>query len=138
MRHRVFGKKLSRRESERLALAKGLLKALFSVEKIATTLAKAQMVSPLAEKLVTAAKNPTLANRRKILAALGDEELTARLIGQIAPRFKERKGGFTRIIKLGRRSGDDALMVRLGLVEGNGKEDTKVAKEAEPIKEEKE
>ncbi len=90
---------------------------LFVHEGINTTEAKAKMLRPYAEKLITKAKKGDLAARREVLKDITDRDVVARLFHEIAPRFSERAGGYTRILKLGQRAGDGAPMCRIELVE---------------------
>jgi large subunit ribosomal protein L17 len=110
MRHRVKTKKLSRTASHRKAMARNLVSALIEHERIETTLTKAKAHRPFAEKLVTLAKEKNLANYRRALALLGnDKAAVAKLFDVLGPRFKERPGGYTRILKLEQpRLGDKA------------------------------
>jgi len=124
MRHRVAGRKLSRKKDVRAALRRNLIKQLFEHERIQTTRAKAQAVRGQAEKLITLAKRGNDAGdakmvhaRRLAAARLNDNEIVKKLFDDLAPRYEERPGGFTRIIKLGQRQGDSAHMVILELVE---------------------
>ncbi|MFN2127924.1 MAG: 50S ribosomal protein L17 [Anaerolineales bacterium] len=124
MRHRVAGKKLNRDTDSRKALRRNLIKQLFEHERIKTTQAKAVAVRGEAEKLITLAKNGNSAGeigminaRRKAAAELSDSEAVKRLFDEIAPRFENRQGGYTRIIKLGPRKGDAAEMALLELIE---------------------
>lgn len=117
MKHGVSGKKLSRTTNERKALFRSLLIALFLHGEIKTTEAKAKAVAPQAEKLVTLAKKSTVAARRQMAKVLPKRQLVNLLFDKVAPRFKGRSSGFTRIINLGRRIGDGAEMVKLELVE---------------------
>lgn len=124
MRHRVKGKRLSRSKDQRIALRKNLIKQLFEHERIRTTRAKAEAVRGQAEKLITLAKRGNAAEgaasvhaRRLALAKIGDKETVHKLFDDIAPRFENRAGGYTRMIKLGQRMGDSAEMVILELVE---------------------
>jgi large subunit ribosomal protein L17 len=94
-----------------------LAKQLFTHEAIDTTEAKAKALRPYAEKLITKAKRGDLASRRDVLRDIPDRDLVARLFHEIAPRFEEREGGYTRILKLGPRKGDGAPMARIELVE---------------------
>jgi large subunit ribosomal protein L17 len=125
MRHRVAGYKLSRTKDQRIALRRNLVKQLFEHERIRTTRAKAEAVRGQAERLITLAKRGNLAGdaqmvhaRRLAAARLADADAVRKLFDDIAPRFESRPGGYTRIIKLGLRSGDAAEMVLLELVEG--------------------
>jgi large subunit ribosomal protein L17 len=110
MRHRVKTKKLSRTASHRKAMARNLVSSLIEHERIETTLTKAKAHRPFAEKLVTLAKEKNLANYRRALALLGnDKAAVAKLFDVLGPRFKERPGGYTRILKLEQpRLGDKA------------------------------
>jgi large subunit ribosomal protein L17 len=124
MRHKMAGKKLSRGKDERAALRRILIKQLFEHERIHTTRAKAQAVRGQAERLITLAKEGNKAGdaqvvhaRRLAAARLGDAAAVKRLFDEIAPRFSDRPGGYTRIVKLGLRQGDAAEMVILELVE---------------------
>ncbi|MGH2717854.1 MAG: 50S ribosomal protein L17 [Actinomycetota bacterium] len=102
---------------ERLMLA-GLAAALFREERIRTTEAKARRLRPVAEKLITTAKEGTVASRRRALAVVEDRDIIHKLYSDIAPRFADRNGGYTRIIKLAPRHGDAAPLVLIELVEG--------------------
>jgi large subunit ribosomal protein L17 len=113
MRHNVFGKQLNRDTGQRQALLKGLAGALIRSEAIETTEAKAKAALSLIEKLITKAKSASLADVRHIESVITDKTLVQKLVSEIAPRFKDRKGGFLRLIKLGSRSGDNAPMVRM-------------------------
>jgi large subunit ribosomal protein L17 len=124
MRHRVAGKTISRGKDERKALRRNLIKQLFEHERIKTTRAKAIAVRGQAERLITLAKNGNSAGeiemvnaRRKAASQLSDAEAVKRLFDEIAPRFENRQGGYTRIVKLGMRKGDAAEMVILELIE---------------------
>jgi len=124
MRHRVAGYKLGRSKDERAALRRILIKQLFEHERIRTTRAKALAVRGQAERLITLAKRGNQAGsaqavhaRRLAAARLGDAQAVKKLFDEIAPRYDDRPGGYTRIIKLGPRQGDAAEMVLLELVE---------------------
>ena len=140
MRKMVFGRKLSRGKKGREALIRSLIKALIGVGKIETTKAKAKAIQGQVDKLVTMAKKNTLASRRGVLAYLAnDRKATDNLVTNIAPVFKDRKGGYTRIILLGKRLGDAAEMARLewveqGLVITSKKEEPKAIKETKEVK----
>ena len=112
---------------ERLMLA-GLAAALFREERIRTTETKARRLRPVAEKLITTAKEGTIASRRRALAVVEDRDIIHKLFSDIAPRFADRNGGYTRIIKLAPRKGDAAPMVLIEIVEGTAPE-TKPAEE---------
>lgn len=124
MRHQVAGKRLSRSKGHRIALRKNLMKDLFRHERIKTTKAKAAAVRGGAEKLITLAKKGNEAGdakavhaRRLAAARLNDNEIVMKLFDDIAPRYVDRPGGYTRVVKLGPRLGDAAEMVILELVE---------------------
>ena len=108
--------KLGRNSSARKALFKSILTSLFKYERIETTEAKAKEVSGLADQLITLAKRGDLSARRQAAAQLADTEVVQKLFGSIAEQFKDRQGGYTRILKLGVRRGDAAPMVILELV----------------------
>ncbi|MBI2842786.1 MAG: 50S ribosomal protein L17 [Armatimonadetes bacterium] len=115
MRHRVAGRKFDLPTDQRLALLRGLVRALLEHEKIETTEPRAKDVSSIAEKVITTAKEDTLHARREARKVLNDEYLVKKLFDQIAPRFADRPGGYTRITKIGFRRGDAAPMVQLEL-----------------------
>ncbi len=127
MRHRVAGKKLSRSTGHRTALRRNLVTELLRHGRIRTTLAKAEAIRGQSEKLITLAKRGLQAEveepargvhaRRLAAARLNDREVVQKLFNDIAPRYKERPGGYTRMYKLGLRKGDAAPMVLLELVE---------------------
>jgi large subunit ribosomal protein L17 len=106
----------------------GLAAALFREERIRTTETKARRLRPVAEKLITTAKEGTIASRRRALAVVEDRDIIHKLFSDIAPRFADRNGGYTRIIKLAPRKGDAAPMVLIEIVEGAAPE-TKPAEE---------
>jgi large subunit ribosomal protein L17 len=93
-----------------------LAASLFAAEGIVTTEAKAKALRPVAEKLITKARKGGLHNHRQVVSYLGDKEMTAKLFEDIAPRYSDRAGGYTRILKLGTRHGDNAPMARIELV----------------------
>jgi large subunit ribosomal protein L17 len=125
MRHKVAGKRLDRHQGARNALRRTLVKQLFEHERIRTTKAKAQAIRGQAEKLITVAKRgiasddaDKMVHARRIAASrLADKEIVTKLFEDIAPRYAERAGGYTRMLKLGPRNGDSAEMVILELVE---------------------
>lgn len=113
MRHRRKGKKLNRSLGHRKALSRNLATAMVEHEKIETTLAKAKAVKGEIEKLVTVAKKDNLTARRKLLRVLYSKTSVEKMLKEIGPRFKDRPGGYTRIIKLGPRPSDKAEIARL-------------------------
>lgn len=117
MRHRVNGRKLGRSKDHRRALFRNLTTELFRHGKIRTTEAKAKAVRPMVERLVTLAKRGDLHARRLAAREITDPTVLQELFGEIAARFEEREGGYTRIYKLGPRQGDAAEMAIIELVE---------------------
>ena len=124
MRHAVAGYTLGRTKSARIALRRNLIKQFFTHERIQTTKAKAAAIRGDAERLITLARNSAngsdvdkLNARRLAISRLGDNQVIKRLFDEIAPRFANRPGGYTRVLKLGARHGDAAEMVLLELVE---------------------
>ena len=124
MRHQVAGYRLGRTKAARIALRRNLIKQFFTHERIRTTRAKAAAIRGEAEKLITIARNSAEGTdaekvhaQRLIASRLGDNRLNQRLFDEIAPRFANRPGGYTRVLKLGPRMGDSAEMVILELVE---------------------
>lgn len=115
MRKRKKGRRLSRKKDQRKALLKSLAASLILKEKIRTTEAKAKEVAGFAEKQISKAKSGTLHSRR-LLAGLFSQEIVKKMINEIAPRYQERKGGYTRIIKLGPRKTNGAKMAIIELV----------------------
>ena len=117
MRHGVAGRKLSRPTDHRLAMYRNLVSDLIRYEKIVTTEAKAKEIRGQAERLITLGKRGDLHARRQAQARLYDTQLVDKLIHVIAPRYAERPGGYTRIVKLGPRVGDAAPLAQIQLVE---------------------
>ena len=114
--HRVTGRKLSRRRDQRRALLRGLVAELIRHGCITTTLAKAKETRVAAEKLITHGKKGTLHHRRLALAQIPNTKVVKKVFDDVAPRYTERAGGYTRIIKLGPRQGDAAAMALIELV----------------------
>ena len=124
MRHQIAGYRLGRSTGARLALRRNLIKQFFTHERITTTRAKAAAIRGDAERLITIARNSTQASdveklnaRRLVISKLGDNKILNHLFNEIAPRYANRPGGYTRVLKLGPRMGDSAEMVILELVE---------------------
>ena len=117
MRHRRAGKKLGRDSAHRKALYSNLAGALIEHGRIKTTEAKAKAVKPFAEQMITLGKRGDLHARRLALAELRSQDVVHQLFADVAPRFADRPGGYTRIVKLGPRYGDAAEMVYLELVD---------------------
>ena len=116
MRHRVAGKKLGRKTAHRVMMFRNMVTSLFDKERIRTTLDRAKAVRPIAEHMITLGKRETLHARRQALAYVKDPAVVAKLFDTIAPRFSQRPGGYTRIIRLGFRDGDGAQMAYLELI----------------------
>ncbi len=114
--HRIAGRKLSRYRDQRIALLRGLVSELILHERITTTLAKAKETRVMAEKLITHGKKGTLHHRRLALAQVPHKHTVEKVFDDVAPRYAERAGGYTRIIKLGPRQGDAASMAIIELV----------------------
>ena len=124
MKHRVQGRKLGRTSSHRLAVLRNLSTSLFRHERITTTLMKAKELRPFAERLITLSKRETLHARRLVLRDIHDKDVVAKMFDALSSRYAQRPGGYTRIIKLGPRRGDNAEIARIELV------DAEVAKKA--------
>ena len=116
MRHRIAGRKLSRPNNQRLALLRSLVSELVRHERITTTEAKAKEAGRFAEKLIAHGKKGTLHHRRLALAQVPAPAVVKKVFDDLAPRYAERAGGYTRIIKLGQRRGDAAHVAMLELV----------------------
>ena len=117
MRHRVGGRKLQRTSSHRAALFRNMAAALIKHEQITTTVAKAKELRPYVEKLVTLAKKGGLSNRRLAHARLLDDTQLVKLFDVIGPRYAERNGGYTRVVKAGIRQSDAAPMAIIEFVD---------------------
>lgn len=120
MRHRKTGRQLSRNSSHRKALLQSLTNSLLRYEAIKTTLPKAKELRRVAEPLITRSKEDSVHNRRIAFARLRDEAVVAKLFTELGPRYKQRPGGYLRIIKCGFRAGDNAPMAYVSLVDGAG------------------
>ncbi|MFQ5987211.1 MAG: 50S ribosomal protein L17 [Dehalococcoidia bacterium] len=116
MRHRVAGRKLSRPTGHRVSMYRNLVTDLLRYEKLVTTEAKAKEVRGMAEKIITLGKDGDLHARRQALAFVTDKKVVKKLFDELAPRYADRPGGYTRIVKLEPRLGDGAAMARLELV----------------------
>lgn len=116
MRHGMVNRKLGRTSSHRMAMFRNQLASLIGNERIVTTLPKAKELRPIIEKLITLGKTDSVHGRRQAFKMVADETLIAKLFGTLGPRFAERPGGYTRIIKLGHRRGDAAEMAILEFV----------------------
>lgn len=116
MRHRKKGRKLSRTLSHRRALLRNLAISLIMNGRIITTEPKAKELRRVVEKLITKAKDGTLHMRRQVIAFIPHKEAVKKLFNEIAPKYKDRNGGYTRILKIGEREGDAAFMTLVELV----------------------
>lgn len=131
MRHRIAGRKLGRTTEHRLAMLRNLVTSLFEHERIKTTEAKAKELRPLAEKLITLAKRGDLHARRQVLRVVRSPEIVRKLFEKISPRFQMQNGGYTRIIKLGRRPGDGAPLSLIELISRDEEQKARKKKRAE-------
>jgi len=117
MRHRHGLRKLNRTSAHRLAMFRNMSVSLIQHEAIKTTLPKAKELRRVIEPLITLAKNPTLANRRLAFSRLRDRAAVTKLFEELGPRYNARKGGYTRVLKMGFRQGDNAPMAFMELVD---------------------
>jgi len=117
MRHRNTGRNLSRTSAHRNALMKNLAASLFKHEIIKTTLPKAKELRKVAEPLITKAKNDSVANRRLVFDRIRNRDMVGKLFNELGPRYKDRPGGYLRILKCGYRAGDSAPMAIVELVD---------------------
>lgn len=122
MRHGKAGKKLGMNTPHRLAVLRNMVTSLFEHEKIETTLARAKELKRLADKMITLGKRGDLLARREVLKIISKKEVVKKLFNEISPRFKDIHGGYTRIIKIGRKLGDNALLSQIELVKLEKKE----------------
>ncbi len=117
MRHRKSGRKLNRNSSHRRAMFRNMASSLFKQELIRTTLPKAKELRRVAEPLITMAGEDTVAKRRLAFARLRDKDAVGKLFAELGPRYRERPGGYVRILKCGFRAGDSAPMAYVELVD---------------------
>ena len=117
MRHRQGLRKLNRTSSHRLAMLRNMCNSLITHEAIKTTVPKAKELRMAVEPLITLAKEPTLANKRLAFDRTRDRDVVVKLFGELGPRYKTRPGGYTRILKMGFRVGDNAPMAFVELVD---------------------
>ncbi len=142
MRHRVADKKLGISFEHRKSMLRNLALSLLKHERIVTTITKAKLVRRNAERMITWAKRGGLANIRLIESAIGDKDIISKLVKVLAPRYKDRQGGYTRILKLKNRKGDNALIAIIELVDRvkkpkKEKKGAKPGEKAAAVKEEK-
>lgn len=126
----MSGRKLNRTKEHRKAMFMNLAQALIKHEQITTTLPKAKDLRPIIEKMVTTARKDTLANRRKLLSELQDKAMVEKLMTTLADRYKERPGGYTRIMKAGFRYGD---MAPLAIIEFVDRDEDAKGKDSGPV-----
>jgi large subunit ribosomal protein L17 len=131
MRHQVKGRKLRRPTAHRLALLRNLVTSFLEKERMKTTLAKAKEVRPLAEKMITLGKRGTLHARRQVISFVRRESVVVKVFDDLGPRFGQRPGGYSRIVKLGPRKGDGAPMAMLELIGSEYKKKAKKKKDKE-------
>lgn len=117
MRHNKSGKRLGRNSSHRTAMMRNMVTSLFAHEKITTTDIRAKELRKIADKMITLGKRGDLHARRQALQVIRDRKVVGKLFDLVAPRYKDRPGGYTRIIKLGQRTGDNASLSLIELVE---------------------
>ncbi len=117
MRHGLGLRKLNRTSSHRLAMLRNMMNSLIEHEAIKTTLPKAKELRRVVEPMITLAKQPTLANKRLAFNRLRDRDMVVKLFGELGPRYQARPGGYTRILKMGFRVGDNAPMALVELVD---------------------
>lgn len=117
MRHKLGLRKLNRTSAHRLAMLRNMMNSLLRHEAIKTTLPKAKELRRVVEPMITLAKVPTVANKRLAFNRLRDREIVVKLFNEIGPMFKDRKGGYTRILKMGYRVGDNAPLAYVELVQ---------------------
>ena len=130
MRHNKAGRRLGRTTSHRIAMFRNMVTSFFAHERITTTDAKAKELRSIAEKMITLGKRGDLHAQRQAASFIRDKQVVTKLFATIAPRFKERNGGYTRIVKLGIRPGDNAPLSIIELVE----EEVKTKQAAKPAK----
>ncbi len=124
MRHKVAGKKLGRTTAHRTAMTRNMASSLIEHERIVTTVQKAKNLRPFIEKLVTLSKEPTVHHRRQAFARLRNQEAVTKLFDVLGPRFKERPGGYCRILKLAKpRLGDNGTRAMIEFVERSAVEE---------------
>ncbi len=116
MRHRIAGRKLGRPSHHRWSLYRNQVTALLANARIVTTEAKAKEIKSLIDKMITLGKDGSLASRRRALAFITDEKVVRKLFDEIAPGYSDRAGGYTRLVKLGHRRGDNAPIAQIELI----------------------
>ncbi|HKF51060.1 MAG TPA: 50S ribosomal protein L17 [Candidatus Acidoferrales bacterium] len=135
MRHLVAGSKLGKQPAHRRAVLRNLVTNVIERERITTTIARARAARPLVERMITLGKRDTLHARRQAAAFLQTKDATKKLFGEIAPRFSDRPGGYTRIVRVGWRIGDGAELAILELIGSELKKKEKKSKRERPQEE---
>ncbi len=130
MRHGVSGRKLNRTTSHRLAMFRNMVTSLLNVERIYTTIPKAKEMRRWAEWMITLGKHGDLNSRRRALAIIREKKVVHKVFDELAQRYQNRAGGYTRIVKVGFRRGDAAPMCLLELINDGAKKEKKKAKKA--------
>jgi len=130
MRHNKSGKRLGRNTPHRTAMLRNMVTSLFDHEKITTTDARAKELRKVVDRMITLGKRGDLHARRQVLSVIRDQMIVAKLFDQIGPRYKDRPGGYTRIIKIGSRLGDNAPQSIIALVEEEITSSSSVAADA--------
>ncbi len=125
MRHRKMGRKLGRTTSHRKAMLRNMVTSLLKEEKVVTTDTRAKELRSIAEKMITLGKRGDLHARRQAGSFIRDRQVTKKLFEEISPRYGERAGGYTRIVKIGARHGDNAPVSVIELMPGPGEKSTK-------------
>ena len=136
MSHRRKGRKLNRTSSHRKAMFRNMVTDFLDKERIITTVAKAKELRPFAEKMITLGKRDNLHSRRRALSIIRRKSVVHKLFDSLAPRYADRNGGFTRIIRLGFRKGDTAEIAIIELVDREGEQDTPKKSKKAPSKKE--
>ena len=137
MRHKMGYKKLNRTSEHRKALIKNMLNSLIKYEQITTTLPKAKVLKPQADKIITLGKKDTLSNTKTLISKLQDIKSTNKVKKTLSKRYENRKGGYTRIIKAGFRYGDNAPMAVIEFVDRDVEAKRVDKKKKDPVKDQK-
>ena len=138
MRHKFGYKKLNRTAEHRKALIKNMLNSLIKYEQITTTLPKAKVLKPQADKIITLGKKVSLSNKKKLISRLQDKKSAKKVIETLSKRYEKRNGGYTRIVKAGFRYGDKAPMAVIEFIDRNVEAKRVVWKKKEPAKKDQE
>ena len=138
MRHLFGYKKLNRTSEHRKALIKNMLNSLIKYEQITTTLPKAKVLKPQADKIITLGKNVSLSNKKKLISKLQDKKSAKKVIENLSKRYEKRSGGYTRIVKAGFRYGDKAPMAVIEFVDRDVEAKRVDKKKKEPLKKDQE